>query len=267
MRRRRRRGGSSTVAAPIINHQKFPVAASTLASLRERPETFLTAYAALGGSSSSAALVGSRLGTPFASLTDAGCMATYATAVAFACAPTGATPLAPLTATLQELLTSQELACGHFCKLATILALLGHPELNPPDAATGTPAKPTLHFVIWLTTVPLNTGVHSQLVISNVLDDAYLLLDPTYGYALRIPFVGAGPQASLTVIENAATMMQTPIAQENLVVLDSAGTATEPQMLQTLISGAMGPQYIQHDALYGSEGWDTCIAAIFGKMG
>jgi hypothetical protein len=261
-------GGTDTALAPAVtNKQKFPVSAATLTSIRERPENFLTAYAALGGSSSPAAYVPAQLGAPFASLIDAGCMATYATAVAFACAPSGTTPLAPLTATLQQLLSSEALACGHFCKLATLLSFLGHPELIPPDAAAGSADKATVHFLVWWEDVPLNTGVHSQLVITNVLEDAYLLLDPTYGYALRIPFVGAGPQASLTVIENAATMMRTPIAQDNLVVLDSAGTASTPQMLQTVTGGVLGPTYIYHDALYGSEGWDTRIAQVFYSLG
>jgi hypothetical protein len=245
----------------------FPISASTLTEIRARPEAFLKAYAALGGGMDPAAAVRSKLGAPFASLSDAGCMLVYAGAVAFSCAPVGATPLHPLPATLQQLLSSQALACGHYCKLTTLLSLLGHPELIPPDAAAGTPAKPTVHFVIWLTSVPLNTGVHSQLILSNVLPDAYLLVDPMYGYTLKIPFVGSGPQASLTVIENAATMMQTPIAPDNLAQVDPAGTASESQMLQTVISGVMGPQWIQHDALYGSEGWDTQIAGVFATMG
>jgi len=147
-----------------------------------------------------------------------------------------------------------------------MLSLLGHPELIPPDADTASPPKPTVHFLVWLDTVPLNTGFHGQLVITNVLTDAYLLLDPTYGYALRIPFVGAGPQAALTVIENAATMLQTPIAQQNLAVLDPNGTASKPDMFQTLLSGALGPQYIEHDSIYGSEGWDIRIAQIFDTL-
>ena len=115
--------------------------------------------------------------------------------------------------------------------------------------------------------MPLNTGYHSQLIITNVLDEAYLLLDPMYAYALRIPYTGSGPQADLTDIENAATMMQAPIAQDNLTTLDTSGTAAPAQMLQTIISGAMGPQYIYHDSIYGSEGWDTTISQIFDNLG
>jgi len=260
-------GGGGGTPATSASTQMFPVSVARLAAIREHPETFLRAYKALGKSSSTAAYVQSKLGASFASLSDAGCMATFASLVAFHCAPIGSTPLAPIPATLQQLLTSQALTCGHFCKLATILSLLGHPELSPPDAASGTPAKATLHFLVWLDTVPLNTGYHAQLIISNVLDNAYLLLDPTYAYALRIPYVGAGPQTSLTVIENAATMLQTPIPQENLAMLDPRGTATTPQMLQTIISGAVGPQHIYHDSLYGSEAWDARIEQIIDNIG
>lgn len=105
----------------------------------------------------------------------------------------------------------------------------------------------------------MNTGVHSQLVVANVLDNACLLQDSTYGYALRIPFV--------TVTENDATMMETPIAQDNLLVLDSARTAATPQMLQTVISGASRPTYIYRDALYGSESWGARISWDFYSLG
>lgn len=249
---------------PAASTGKIQVSAAALDGIRSRPERFLQAYAQLGDGAP-LSYIRSILGAPFANLTDAGAMLTYASIVGFTCAPAGSNSIPPIPATLQQLLTSQALACGHVCKLSTMLALLGHPELIPPDAASGSPAKPTLHFVAWLENVPLNTGLHSQLIISNVLDDAYLLLDPLYAYALLIPYVGAGPSADLTVIENAVTMMQTPIASENLVVLDPQGTASVPQMLKTVISGAMGPQYIEHDALYGSEGWDIQIAQIFNS--
>jgi hypothetical protein len=252
--------------ADITAFNTFSVPAASLASIRSRPETFLNAYSALGGTSSSAAFVRSKLDSSFASLTDAGCMAMYGSLVSYNCAPVGSTPLAPIPATMQQLLTSSALACGHFCKLATLFSLLGHPELIPPDEDSGSPPKATAHFIVWLENVPLDTGFHSQLILTNVLDSAYLLLDPTYAYALRVPFVGSGPQASLTVIENAATMLQTPIAQENLVVLNSNGTATVPDMLTTVLSGALGPQYIEHDSIYGSEGWDTRISQVFNTL-
>ena len=262
--------GASSVNADqtvdITALNTFSVPAASLASIRARPETFLTAYSAIGNTSSSEAFMRSKLGSAFASLTDAGCMAMYATLVSYNCAPVGSTPLAPIPATMQQLLASSALACGHFCKLTTLFSLLGHPELIPPDADSGSPPKATTHFIAWLENVPLNTGLHSQLILTNVLDSAYLLLDPTYAYALRIPFVGSGPQASLTAIENAATMLQTPIAQENLVILNSNGTATVPDMLTTLRSGALGPQYIEHDSIYGSEGWDTRISQVFNTL-
>jgi hypothetical protein len=267
-------GSSSAPQSPAASAQLLastnllPVSADAIANIRARPETFLDAYGALATANQSASeVVQARLGAAFASLSDAGSMATFATLLAYNCAPVGATPLAPIPATLQQLLSSEALACGHFCKLTTMLSLLGHPELIPPDADPASPPKPTVHFVVWIATVPLNTGLHSQLVLANVLDNAYLLLDPTYAYALRIPFVGAGPKTTLTVIENAATMLQTPIAEENLVILNPSGTAATPQMLPTLLSGAVGPGYIQHDSLYGSEGWDIRIAQIFDSIG
>jgi hypothetical protein len=258
---------SGGLTPPDSTAQLFPVTTERLSNIRLSPQTFLYAYSLLGGKAAPADYVRSKLGAAFASLTDEGCLATFASLIAFDCAPYGSTQLAPLTATLGELLSSQALACGHYCKLATVLTLLGYPALIPPDAPAGSPPKPTLHFLVWVAHQPLNDGVHSQLILSNVLDEAYLLLDPTYAYALRIPFVGAGPQASLTVIQNAATMMQTPIAQENLVVLNAAGTANVPQMLTTLISGELGPEYVLYDPLYGSDGWDAHVAQIYDSFG
>jgi hypothetical protein len=207
------------------------------------------------------------MGSAFASLTDTGAMATYASVIAFNAAPLGATSLDPMNSTLMQLLTAQSMVCGHYCKLTTLLALMGNPQLIPPEPAGGAAVRPTLHFLVWLDTVPLQTGYHSQLIITGVLDNAYLLLDPTYGYALRIPFAGGGPQSGLTVIENAATMLQTPIDASNLAVLDPNRTSSTPQMLQTLISGALWPQYIFHDDIYGSTGWDNRIAQIFDNFG
>jgi hypothetical protein len=235
-------GGSSASSVNAIAPDKtagltalntFSVPAASVASIRVRPETFLDAYNALGGTSSSEAYMRSKLGSAFASLTDAGCMAMYGSLVAYNCAPLGSTPLAPIPATMQQLLSSAALACGHFCKLTTLLSLLGHPELIPPDEDSGSPPKATAHFLVWLENVPLKTGFHSQLILTNVLDNAYLLLDPTYAYALRVPFVG---------------------------------TATVPDMLPTALSGALGPQYIEHDSIYGSEGWDTRISQVFNTL-
>lgn len=241
--------------------QLLAAPASLITGIKSQPLNFLSAYAALNGSPS--AFVQSKLGPAFAGLSDAGSMAAYASLVAFSCAQLGSTTLAPLPATMSELLSTPAMGCGHFCKLTTMLTLLGHPELIPPDGAAGAPA---LHFIVWLQNVPLQTGVHSQLVITNVLANAYLLLDPTYGYALRLPFPAAGPSASLTAIENAATILATPLAAQNLAILDPAGTANVPAMTQTLLSGALGPQYVYHDSIYGSEGWDTQISQIFQNM-
>lgn len=246
----------------------FDVSAATLAGIVARPETFLDVYGSLGGSGSTPlAFVQSQLGSQFASLTDPGAIATFASAVSFNVAPLAATPLDPQAATMQQLLNSSALTCGHFCKLTTLFALLANPQMIPPDPDGGPATRPSVHFLVWLPNVPLKTGNHAQLVISNVLEDAYLLLDPTYAYALRIPFVGAGPQASLSPVVNAATMLQTPIAKENLAILDSTATSATPDMLTTVLSGALNPSYVYHDSIYGCEGWDNRIALIFDNFG
>jgi hypothetical protein len=262
-------GGGDDTAGYVIEEpsqfaqQLLPAPASVIASIKSQPLNFLGAYAALNGTAAPNAFVQAKLGSAFAGLSDAGCMAAYASLVAFSCAQVGTTSLAPLPSTMNELLGTPAMACGHFCKLTTLLTLLGHPEVIPPDGAAG---SPTLHFIVWLQNVPLDTGIHSQLILTNVLANAYLLLDPTYGYALRIPYSAAGPSTSLTAIENAATMLRTPIAAQNLAILDPAGTANWPTMTQTLLNGALGPQYIYHDGIYGSEGWDTQISQIFDSM-
>ncbi len=246
----------------------FSVPAATLAGIVARPETFLSAYQALGGSGTTPRdYVRSQLGSQFASLTDTGALVTFATVIAFNAAALGDTSLDPMNSTLQQLLNASSMVCGHYCKLTTLLALLGNPQLIPPDPAAGAPSKPNLHFLVWLDSVPLNTGFHSQLIITDVLDSAYLLADPTYGYVARVPFVGSGPQASLTTVENAATFLQTPSDPSNVAVLDPNRTSTTPEMLTTLISGAIGPQYIYHDSIYGCEGWDARIEQIIDNFG
>ena len=246
----------------------FDVSAATLTGIVARPETFLDVYGSLGGSGSTPlAFVQSQLGSQFSSLTDEGAIATFGAAVAFNVAPLAATPLDPQSATMQQLLTSSALTCGHFCKLTTLFSLMANPQMIPPDPTGGPVTKPSVHFLVWLPTVPLNTGNHAQLIIPNVLTDAYLLLDPTYAYALRIPFVGAGPQANLSPVVNAVTMLQTPIAQENLAILDSSATSATPDMLKTVLSGALNPSYVYHDSIYGCEGWDNRIAQIFDNFG
>jgi hypothetical protein len=172
-----------------------------------------------------------------------------------------------MTTTLQQLLAASVLASAHRCKLAALLAFLGSPGLIPPDAPSGHPPKATLHVLVWLSTVPLKTGAHAQLVMANVLDGAYLLLDPTYAFALRIPFVGAGAQAKLAVVENVAIMLQTPISADNIAVLDSAGTAAVPQFLPTLTSGALGPQFLDASSSDGSQNWDVTLSRVFENMG
>ncbi len=244
----------------------FQVPAALLAAIVLRPEKFVSAYSGLGGAAPAASYVRSQLGAPFASLLDEGCLATFASVIAYNIAPAGTSSLDPRTATLHQLLTAPALASGHFCRLSALLALLGSPGLVPPEAAADSGSKATLHFLTWLGSVPLNTGAHTQLVITNALDQAYLLLDPRYAYAVRIPFVGAGPQPTQTVAENVATMMHTPLAADNLALLDPAATSGTPQMLQVLLSGAVGPEYLDNGATSGSDFWDDNIGQVVYDM-
>ena len=244
------------------------VSADTLAAIVARPQAFVSAYRALGGSSAaSSGIVRSELGSAFSSLSDAGCIAAFASAVAFQIAPGGVTDPASIEATLGELLTSDALGSLDFCHISALLSLIASPGLAPPDAPPGSPAKGTLHYLVWLDSVPLGIGAHAQLIAANVLDGAYLLLDPTYAFALRIPFTGSGPQAASSVIENAATMMQTPIDASNLGIINPAGTAALPQLLTAMISGSLGPQYIDWSLSGGSVGWDLSLAASIADMG
>jgi len=259
-------GTKSASNATSMSTPLFSIPADVLAAIVARPEKFLTAYSSLGGGTDAAAYVRSQLGGPFAALQDAGCLATFATVVSYNAVPAGTSPLDPTAATLHELLTAPALAAQHRCRLSALLSLLGNPVLIPPELPAGSKPKATLHFLAWLSTVPLNTGPHTQLVIANVFDQAYLLLDPQYAYALRIPFVGAGPQSSLTLAENVATMMQTPLPPDNLALLDPAATDTVPQMLQVLLSGALGPQFVDKGATTGADFWDNNIAQVVNTM-
>jgi hypothetical protein len=243
------------------------VSAAVLAQIVARPETFVAAYQGLGGSTGPAAYVASQLGSPFAGLPDAGSIPAFAASVAFNVAPAGTTTLDPLTATLNELLTAETLDALHFCKLNALLALIGSPGLSPSGQPTDGAANASLHFLVWLDTVPLNTGAHTQLVITNVLADAYLLLDPMYAFALRIPFIGSGPQANLSIAVNVATMLQSPIARDNFAVLDPDGTSAVPAIPQVMVSGALGPQYLNGSASDGCLVWDRRIAQIIDNMG
>jgi hypothetical protein len=258
-------------ATSAVTSNPLAVDSSTVAAVVARPEHFLAAYFGLGGSSAlpnaAAGAIKARLGTAFASLSNSGALATYASAVAFNVAPLGPTSVDPMNGTLSQLLGSPALTCGHFCKLATLFSFLGNARLNPSDTDAVPDVAPRLHFLVWTGTVPLQTGFHSQLVLKGVLQNAYLLLDPTYAYALRIPHPPGGPDPNLSVIENAATMLQTPLSAANLAVLDPRGTAAMPQMLDTVLSGALGPQYVYHDSIYGCEGWDARIARIINNFG
>jgi hypothetical protein len=259
-------GGATTATAATPGVKLLPVQPSDIAALVARPEAFLVAYQAIGAGADPNAVVRQALGSGFSTLEAPGCLAVYAALVAFSVAPSGVNDLPPLTTTMQQMLSSAALTSAHFCKLATLLALLGYPTFIPPDAPSGSAVKPTIHFIVWLPDVPLNTGAHSQLILDNVLDGAYLLLDPFFGFAMRIPFAGAYPQADLTVVENAAALLATPINPNNLVILDTTDVSGKSTVLTVLPSGQVGPSYVYHDALYGSEGWDIHIGATFGNM-
>jgi hypothetical protein len=261
--------GAAMSAAPTIP-STFAVSAEAMASIAARPENFLIEYQALGGGSRTAAASTLRkaLGSSFTTLTDTGCLAVYAAIVAASAAPVGDPGFPPMDASLRRLLHAPELACGHYCKLAVLLALLGRATLSPPDLGADSGSLPgTVNFLVWLDTVPLNTGYHSQLVVSNVLTNAWLLLDPLYGFALAIPFGSPGPQSGLTAIENAATSLMEPIKAQNLVQFNDTNLGSNPTITQLITSGDLGPQYIYHDSIYGSEGWDTRIAQVIGNLG
>ena len=253
-----------SMAAPSgVSATSFNLTSTKMMAIKSTPATvptYFTDSQTAGGVSG----VSTKLGTPFADLSPEGCYATFAAVTSFNVAPSSETGyiVPPLTATLSDLLTSQWLACGGYCKLTAILTAQEYPTIVPPDAAAGAPAKPTLHMVVWLQTAPINIGVHSQIVVANVLPDAYLLLDPFYAYAMRIPYGTSAPDPSLTVIENAAALLQTPALTDNVMLLDSTLIAERKQVMAAMMSGAMGPQYIYHDALYGSEGWDTVLATL-----
>lgn len=242
----------------------LPVPSAVLAQIIARPETFLAVYSGLGGGTDGAGYVRAQLGPAFAALPDAACAATFAAAVAFNTAPAGTTTLDPLSATLHELLTAETLAAEHFCKLSALLALIASPALVPQRLPAGIPLKATVHFLVWLDTAPVNIGAHTQLVITNVLDNAYLLLDPMYGYALRIPFVGSGPQAHLTLAGNVTSMMQVPIAQTNLAQLDDPSGTSATAVSLAMISGTLGPQYLDRNS---SSTWDARIAQVLDNLG
>ncbi len=245
----------------------FSLTAADLVGITTRPETFVDVFQSQGTTATNAsAVVRQKLGAQFTTLENAGCLATFATFVAFNVAPTGDNGIPPLDATLQQLMSSSALTCGHFCKLATLLSLIRYPHLIPPDSPAGAPAKPTIHFLVWLENAPLDIGLHSQLIITNVLESAYLLLDPLYGLVLRIPYSGNYPQSGATAIENAAALLQVPIDPSNLVLLDPSGTMSDPRITATMLSGQLSPTYIYHDALFGSEGWDLHIARTFLTM-
>lgn len=264
---------TSTATAPAASsspsNPSFVVTPTTMASIVSRPATFLTEYRALGGGSNStaASTIRSALGPAFTTLSDTGAMAVYASLIASHAAPIGDPGIPPMDASLSQLLQANVLSCGHYCKLATLLAFLGRATLSPPNLSSQANSPPaTMHFLVWLSTVPINTGYHSQLVISNALNDAYLLLDPMYGFALAIPFAPSGPQSNLTDIENAATFLMQPLSTQTLVQFNPAGLQSNPTVAQMMISGALGPQDIYHDSIYGSEGWDTRIAQIVGNL-
>jgi hypothetical protein len=260
---------ASPAAAAPSSGTPFAISATTLASIVARPETFLVEYRALGGGSSAAAasVIRAALGPAFTTLSDTGCMAVYASIIAFNAAPQGDPGFPAMNAKLTQLLSATALTSAHYCKLATLLALLDRATLCPPDLS-GAPVSPpaVIHFLLWTDTLPLDTGYHSQLLVWNALTRAYLLLDPMYAFALAIPYGSSGPQPGLTDIENAATFLSQPLAAENLVLLDASGVETNPTAVQYMTSGSLGPQYIYHGSIDGSEAWDARIAHIIANM-
>ena len=64
----------------------------------------------------------------------------------------------------------------------------------------------------------------------------------------------------------AATWPREEPLDERLLVLDPDGIATNPKTYQIVLGGQLGPGYIYHDSIYGSEGWDSRIAAIFTSL-
>jgi hypothetical protein len=259
------RSGSDT--SQTAQGTLVPISAADIARVVARPESILAVYQALASGSTADAVIVSALGTNFASLADAGCLATYAAVFAGALAPNGATSLAPMTASLQQLLASPVLTGGHYCKLTMLLSMFGHPRLVPPDAATSDPPRPTMHFAVWLENSPAGVGVHTQLVVSNVLQHAYLLLDPMYSLAIRLPYAAGYPKATLTVLQNAAALLQAPTASGDYVDMWPGNSApNRSQFVQAMTSGAMGPQYIDYGALSGSVGWDLHMATVIANM-
>jgi hypothetical protein len=243
--------------------------ASDIASMRTTPADFLSAYNDLGTSVSNTpeAVIRAAFGSSFASLNSSGCLTLFAAVTASQVATLGDTPLAPMDATLLQLLGSTSLACGHYCKLTLLLATLEYPTILPPDAAAGSPPKPTIHFLVWLDSAPINVGYHAQLIVTNVLDNAYLLLDPTYGIAMSLPYDAGIPNASLTVIENATTLLESPAAAGALVVFNANSLSQGPQLATVMASGEMSPAFIYHDSIYGSEGWDTRMSEVVPGVG
>ena len=260
-------GSAATPGALQAQGTLVPIYATDVTNVVARPELILTSYQALAPAASADSVIRSALGAPFTSLAGAGCFATYATVFAGTVAPSGVPSLAAMSASLQQLLTLPALACDHYGKLAMILTLLARPTLIPPDAAAGEPAKPTMHFAAWLDDSPLNIGAHSQLVVSNVLNGAYLLLDAMYSFAIRLPYSGAYPKPTLSVLENAAALLQTPTATGNYVDLWTANAAANRALVvQAMTSGTMGPQFIDNDADSGADAWDLHMASLIDNM-
>jgi hypothetical protein len=248
-----------------LRHSRFPLQQTDLPDIRATPSSFLSIYKALDPADPEG-YVRRLLGPAYAALAAPGCLATFAAVIAFNAAPQGDADVDPLPATLGQLLASPALACGHSCKLTVLLSVLGYPGILPPDAPAGAPAKPTVHMLVWLPNNPLNTGVHSQLVLANVFNDAYLLIDPLYAYVLRVPFGGVTPDPAQQVIVNAANLLATPAARGQCVIFGD-GVQGQAQVVAAMTRGQMNASFVYHDALYGSEGWDIALSQIVTHMG
>jgi hypothetical protein len=233
------------------------LAPSDFATLITQPQLFGAFYEAIGAvAAGTDALVREALGPSFTTLEDSGCLSVYASYVAGAVAPAGAGTAAPLILTLHELLGSHTLSPAGYCKLTALLAIMTYPQLAPPDAAVGAPAKGTIHFLVWTDAAAFSDVGHTQLVLANVLDEAYLLLDPMYGFVMCIPY-SRPAAAGVSVVEHCATLLGTGIPSGNLAVVGAGPVAGQDAAISTMLGGILTVSEISDDSSNGSGAWDA----------
>jgi len=243
------------------------ISSSDIASIQARPDAFVRVYANLGADP--AATVLAALPGAFASLSVEGCAAVFACLAAYNFTQVPAASGAPATvssidATFQQLMTASALDSSGLCKLTAWLSLLPSPRIIPPENGS----KPTVHFLVWSAGSPLGTaGVYSQLVLSNVFTSAYLLLDPTYAVVASVPFGNGFPAAAQSVAQNLASLLQSPLAMQNVALLNPGGSPDPTALISALTGAQLGPQYLSADPVLGSDAWDSHIANTFLGMG